>query len=325
MKRDRLQAGDWVAVRSAEEILATLDANGALDELPFMPEMLDWCGNRFRVQYRAAKTCVGIDSPVYVYPNRRFANDDVVLLDGPRCDGQAHDGCQRGCRIFWKEAWLRPVEGPDASTPVVQVGLAELRARLKVRADENRYFCQSTELFAATETFPGRKKKWMVRIALSAVRNRERSAPEIAKQFVRWFWLSLRRKATGDKLLSGPNKRTPVESLDLKAGEIVRVKSRDQIIATLDRNGRNRGMGICFEMTRSCGEKAEVQVRVDRIIDERTGKMRELQNTVMLRNLGDGPNLCNECLCYDEMGDCPRGELMYWREIWLERTVDRGL
>jgi hypothetical protein len=28
----------------------------------------------------------------------------------------------------------------------------------------------------------------------------------------------------------------------------------------------------------------------------------------------------SQCLCWNETGDCPRGELMYWREIWLERV-----
>jgi hypothetical protein len=65
---------------------------------------------------------------------------------------------------------------------------------------------------------------------------------------------------------------------------------------------------------------AEVRYRVDRIIDERTGKMRELHDTVSLQNLQNNETLYDECLCYDELGDCPRGELMYWREIWLERA-----
>ena len=34
------RAGDWVEVRSKEEILATLDKKGQLDSMPFMPEML---------------------------------------------------------------------------------------------------------------------------------------------------------------------------------------------------------------------------------------------------------------------------------------------
>ena len=43
-------------VRSKEEILRTLDG-GALDGLPFMPQMFDYCGQRFRVFRRAHKTC----------------------------------------------------------------------------------------------------------------------------------------------------------------------------------------------------------------------------------------------------------------------------
>ena len=41
------RAGDWVEVKSAKEILATLDDKGRLDHLPFMPEMLQFCGKRF--------------------------------------------------------------------------------------------------------------------------------------------------------------------------------------------------------------------------------------------------------------------------------------
>ena len=37
-----LRAGDWVEVRSKEEILATLDENGRLEDLPFMPQMLQY-------------------------------------------------------------------------------------------------------------------------------------------------------------------------------------------------------------------------------------------------------------------------------------------
>jgi hypothetical protein len=322
MRRDPFRAGDSVVVRTPQEILSTLDANGSLDGLPFMPEMLDWCGKPFRVLRRVEKTCVDIGFPAY--PNRRFAANDVIMLDGPRCDGQGHDGCKRGCRIFWKEAWLRPAEGAQAPAPMAEAGLAELRARLKVKADEKRYFCQSTELKQATEDFPGRTRPWMVRIALRQIRNGDRSGLDLAKRFVIWFFTKLRRIRHGDKLLHGPNKTTPAASLDLKPGEHVRVKSLNQIVATLDHKGRNRGMNLCYEMARCCGEEAQVRIRVDRIIDERTGTMRQLQNTVMLRNMRSDPNLCEECLCYDEMGDCPRGELMYWREIWLERTPAAG-
>ena len=52
-----LKAGDWVEVRSREEILATLDENGRLENLPFMMEMFEYCGRRLRVYKRADKTC----------------------------------------------------------------------------------------------------------------------------------------------------------------------------------------------------------------------------------------------------------------------------
>ena len=38
------KAGDLIEVRSAAEILATLDERGELENLPFMPEMLKFCG-----------------------------------------------------------------------------------------------------------------------------------------------------------------------------------------------------------------------------------------------------------------------------------------
>jgi hypothetical protein len=323
MKYHRFRAGDRVLVRSPEEILSTLDADGTLDGLPFMPEMLVWCDKPFRVQRRVEKTCVDVAPPAYG-ARRRFPANDVVILDGPRCDGHSHDGCKHGCRIFWKEAWLRPMDGVPTATQRSETGLEELRARLKVKSDENHYFCQSTELFKATEAFPGRHRFWWVRIPFREIRNGDLSVSKVLKLIVLLYWQRLRRAAGGEQWLRGPHKRTPGESLDLKPGDLVRVKSRAQIVETLDHGRRNRGMAICYEMTRCCGGVAEVRNRVDRIIDERTGKMRELHDTVTLQNLRKNERLCDECLCYDELGDCPRGELMYWREIWLERANRSG-
>ena len=44
-------------VRSKEEILRTLDKSGRLEGLPFMPQMFQYCGQRFQVYKRAHKTC----------------------------------------------------------------------------------------------------------------------------------------------------------------------------------------------------------------------------------------------------------------------------
>ena len=42
-------------------------------------------------------------------PNSRRLRD-AVLLEDLRCDGSGHGGCQAGCRIYWKESWLRRVQ-----------------------------------------------------------------------------------------------------------------------------------------------------------------------------------------------------------------------
>jgi hypothetical protein len=104
MTQLRLRPGDLIEVRAPEEILQTLDAEGTLDQLPFMPEMLGFCGRRFHVSKRVVVTCAsGMSSP------RGFKIDDVVTLDDVRCSGDAHDGCQKACMVFWREVWLRKV------------------------------------------------------------------------------------------------------------------------------------------------------------------------------------------------------------------------
>ena len=307
--------GDQVTVRAPQEILATLDGNGTLDGLPFMPEMLDWCGKKFFVQRRVEKTCVAD------HPMRRFPANDVVILDGARCDGSGHDGCKHGCRIYWKEAWLASVNPLSATAPISRTAFEALRARLRVKKDDRRYFCQSTEMYNATEAFPGKQKPWKARIILRELRAGELSLMALAGFFVFWSWQRILRRGAGcDAWLHGRQTRTPRESLNLKPGELVRVKTRSQIVESLDQKGRNRGMAICYEMTRCCGGEAEVRYRVDRIIDERTGVMRDMSDTVTLQNVKQNRTLSEECLCYDQLGDCPRGELMYWREIWLERV-----
>ena len=67
-----------------------------------MPEMLEFFGGTFRVQTRIERACDTVKWGVRRIP-------DAVMLDDLRTgDGGGHAGCQAGCRLFWKEAWLRP-------------------------------------------------------------------------------------------------------------------------------------------------------------------------------------------------------------------------
>src|SRR5215467_10711171 len=108
-----LRPGDIVEVKAPDEILETLDTQGTLDQLPFMPEMIEFCGRRFRVAKRVVKTCYY--TKCGAAGMRKFRGDDVVILDGLRCSGSAHDGCQKACMIFWREVWLRKLE--DVASP----------------------------------------------------------------------------------------------------------------------------------------------------------------------------------------------------------------
>ena len=52
-----LRVGERVRVKNRQDILATLDQDGMLDRLPFMPEIRQYCGRECTVFKRADKTC----------------------------------------------------------------------------------------------------------------------------------------------------------------------------------------------------------------------------------------------------------------------------
>jgi hypothetical protein len=92
----------------------------------------------------------------------------------------------------------------------------------------------------------------------------------------------------------------------------VRVKPIEAIITTLDTSNRNRGMTFDPEMKKYCGRQARVLRRVDRIIDEKTGRMLKLKNPCII---------LQDVICTSDFHRlCPRGIYPYWREIWLERV-----
>lgn len=113
--------------------------------------------------------------------------------------------------------------------------------------------------------------------------------------------------------LAGSLKRTPLGSLNLQPGEWVEVKSESEIVQTLDEKNRNRGLLFDFTLCKYKG-RYRVRNRLDKMIIESTGKMFNLQGTVVLEEVN--------CLCNKVFGGCPRQDPVYWREIWLKRVGD---
>jgi hypothetical protein len=97
----------WARVRPLEEIQATLDDQGRLDGLLFMPEMGTHAGTRARVERRIASVFeLGRETPV---------RKPVYMLAGLSCSGQAmgdRGPCHRGCGLLWHGRWLDLEEGP---------------------------------------------------------------------------------------------------------------------------------------------------------------------------------------------------------------------
>jgi hypothetical protein len=301
----RLRPGDLVEVKAPEEILRTLDVDGTSDQLPFMPEMVEFCGRRFQVAKRVLKTCYYTKAGASGV--RRFRSDDVVLLESLRCSGAEHDGCQKACMIFWRESWLRKVDDAVPQSRLNKEGRDRLRAHLKTSTGPKTYFCQASEILRATTDLSQRER---VERCLAEVREGNCSAPEMAQRIGSWLYWRTRRALLGE-YARGSNTSTPMEGLNLQAGEAVQVKSVVSITTTLNEASHNRGLYFTPDMRVLCGRQGRVEKRIDKIIVDGTGEMRELRNTVYLEG--------SHCGCIYALGGCPRGEFSYWREIWLRR------
>jgi len=341
-----LSAGDWVEVRSKDEILATLDENGRLDGLPLMPQMLKWCGQRLQVHKRAHKTCdtvTGYSTGEWL--GRRLPN--AVHLD-LRCDGEAYGGCQAACLIFWKEAWLKPIDhGASASTPQ-HLATAKTSSGCTERAvwdatksaDQSpgkavRYACQATELPSFTQPL----KWWDARQYAEDLASGNVTLAKMCRSFLYFAFASTtmaRRPRLGrparwvyDRIQSlwggvpfprrvgdlDTDKDAPIADLQLQPGDLVRVRPHKEILATIDKRTNNRGMGFDAEMVPYCGKVFRVQTRVEKFIDERTGYIKRMKTPAVIL---DG------VYCQSRYSEnrvlCPRGIYAWWREVWLERV-----
>jgi len=347
MAKIKLRVGDWVEVRSKGEILRTLDTNGQLDGMPFMPEMFGFCGQRFQVYKRAHKTC---DT---VFPVRGRRVDNAIHLN-TRCDGSAHGGCQASCLIFWKDAWLIPVDGSShhgaivrekanleransdsASAECSEATVFARAAAVDPQGGVPRYSCQATQLPYATTDLDW----WDIRQYVEDYRSGNVGLWRIICGVVYLLYYSLSQAGIGvgrpmrwfyDKFYSlwrgvpFPRKSgtipegrpTPVKTLDLQPGEMVRIKSHEEILKTLDTRNRNRGLYFDAEEVPYCGGTYRVLKHVTKIVNERTGRLQVMKTPCVILDSVICQSRYSECRLF-----CPRSIYAYWREIWLERIA----
>jgi hypothetical protein len=301
-----------VEVRSALEILSTLDGQGSLEGMPFMPEMAAHVGRRYTVGRRVDKICNTIDKT----GSRRLY--DTVYLEDLRCDGSAHGGCQAGCRIYWKEAWLRRVDDHSAAAEPDDEGVSELERRTgygtrTVREIDGEqvevWRCQSTDALE----FSVRLKTSNLAQYWRELRNGNYGPFRYVRLLLRGFLMEVAGRVGLLKAmpLHGPGAAPPAE-LGLQRGDLVQVRDPEEIESTLDDKGFNRGLSFDREMLPYCGRTVRVKDTVDKIIDEKTGKMLKIPKDSLI---------LEGAVCSGERTPgcwfCPREIYPFWREAWV--------
>jgi hypothetical protein len=317
-----MKRGDLVEVRPAGEILASLDDRDSLQGVPFMPEMLQYVGRRFRVSHRVEKIC---DTAGGSYWSRRMRG--TVMLEDLRCDGSAHGGCQAGCRLYWKEEWLRPAEdGTGPSSESDAAALAELAARSSAGTRTIReldgaatdvYRCQATEALAASEPL----NRYDPRQYLRELVTGNVGFFRLLRVAARAFSVNMQRRLGLLGYLPLPRNGAPAvtgERIGLQRGDLVQVRSTEEIAPTLDEKGTNRGLWFDWEMIPYSGGTYRVRYRVERFIDDTTGKLIELSSDCVVLDgvVCTGEHSSNRWLC-------PRAIYPFWREAWLRRVDER--
>lgn len=323
-----IRVGEWVEVRSMEQILTTLDGKGSIYSMPFMPEMAQFCGKRFKVVKSAHKTCDPTGGT-----NLRSMSDTVHLET--RCDGSGHDGCEARCLIFWKTEWLKKVEGdqldvikisPPVESQASQLGIKKLEELAKT-TDVNgdiTYMCQATEIVVASDEIP----RSNVKNFLEDLSSKNISMPTFSWHFLRAASATALSKLARVAKLQPPGQKNRVKSkvasnipLNLQPGEYVEVMPAKHILSTLNKDWKNRGLLFEKEMLQYCGKQFRVLGRVNRLIDEKTGKMLKLKNDCIILQGIVCSGLSNRFRLF-----CPRSPYLYWREAWLRRidNTDRS-
>lgn len=103
------------------------------------------------------------------------------------------------------------------------------------------------------------------------------------------------------------------EVLNLEPGELVEIKSEQEIMSMLDENKRYKGLYFMGGMRKYCGGRYRVYKRVERILLETNEELRKLKNTVLLEGV----------MCDGQVwSGCDRSCFYYWREAWLRRVKE---
>jgi hypothetical protein len=92
-----------------------------------------------------------------------------------------------------------------------------------------------------------------------------------------------------------------------------------EIAPTVDAEGKTRGLWFDREMLPFCGKTFPIKRRVERFVDERTGKLIQLKTDCYI---------LDSVVCSGDRTEakwfCRRAIYPWWREAWLRPVADGG-
>ena len=97
----------------------------------------------------------------------------------------------------------------------------------------------------------------------------------------------------------------------LKAGDNVRVRSKEEIQATLDRWKELKGCAFLEYMSQYCRTTQRVLQVMERFLDERDYRVKKCKGIILLEGV-----ICHGTPVF---GRCDRCCYLFWREEWLEK------
>ncbi len=116
---------------------------------------------------------------------------------------------------------------------------------------------------------------------------------------------------------TGARRKAPIAVNDpyvsaFRPGDLVRVRSRAEIDATLNRWGQLKGCTFMpSEMTPYCNTTQRVFKPMERFVDERDYHVKKASGIILLEGV--------HCQGTTDYGRCDRSCFFFWREEWLEK------
>lgn len=98
---------------------------------------------------------------------------------------------------------------------------------------------------------------------------------------------------------------------NLNQGDLVRIRSEEEIRSTLNNWNQLKGCSFMEEMRPYCGTKQHVFKRVEKFLDERDYLLKRCTGIVLLEGV--------ICEGTKDFGACNRSCYYFWREEWLDK------